>query len=115
MQRDMDLIRKVVLSAEAGSPFPKIDGYSEDAIKYHRMLAIEAGLLKGAVLKDSTRQTEIPASVMVKDVTWEGHDFLQAIRDDDNWNKVKKFLAESGKQLSIEMVKIAVRTLYGPG
>lgn len=48
MQRDMDLIRQVVLSAEAGPPFPNIDGYTEDAIKYHKMLAIEAGLLKGA-------------------------------------------------------------------
>ena len=115
MQRDMDLIRKVVLAAEPGPPFPAIDGYTDDAIKYHKMLAIEAGLLTGQSRKDNTRHTEIPAAVMVKDVTWEGHDFIQAIRDDENWGKVKKFLADSGKQLSIEMVKVAVRTLFGPG
>lgn len=115
MQRDMDLIRKVMLAAEAGPPFPAIDGYTEDAIKYHKMLAIEAGLLKGLSLKDNTCHTDIPAAVSIKDVTWEGHDFIQAIRDDENWGKVKRFLADSGKQLSIEMVKVAVRALFGPG
>jgi len=52
---------------------------------------------------------------MVQDVIWEGHDFLQAIRDDNNWSKVKTFFGDSGKQLSIEMVKVAVRALFGPG
>ena len=115
MQRDMDLIRKIVLAAEAGPPFPVIDGYTDEAVKYHKMLAIEAGLLKGQSHKDSTRHTEIPLKVMIKDVTWEGHDFIQAIRNDENWGKVKKFLADSGKQLSIEMVKVAIRSLFGPG
>ncbi|WP_159016603.1 DUF2513 domain-containing protein [Cognatiluteimonas profundi] len=115
MQRDMDLLRQIVLSAEAGPPFPAIGGYTEDAIKYHKMLAIEAGLIHGKWLRDNTRITEIPATVMVTDVTWEGHDFLQAIRDEANWGKVKTFLAASGKQLSIEMIKVAVRSLFGPG
>lgn len=115
MQRDMDLIRKVVLAAEAGPPFPKIEGYTEDAIKYHQMLAIQHGLLDGAVLKVHTHPTEIPGAVVIKDVTWEGHDFIDAIREDTNWTKVKSFLADAGKQLTIETVKFAVLRLYGPG
>lgn len=113
MKRDMDLIRKVVLAAEAGPQFPEFDGYTKDEIKYHQMLAIEAGLLKGLIHRDSRRHTEIPAVVIIKDVTWEGHDFIQAIRDDASWGKVKKFLADSGKQASLEMIKVAVRSLFG--
>ena len=115
MQRDMDLIRKIVLAAEPGPPFPAIVGYTDDAIKYHKMLAIDAGLLKGTWREDNTRATNIPAAVMIKDVTGDGHDFIQAIREEENWSKVKKFLADTGKQLTIEMVKVAVRNLFGPG
>lgn len=115
MQRDMDLVRKVVLAAESGPPFPPIEGYTDDAVKYHKMLAIEAGLLAGQSRKDHTRPTEIPTAVLITDVTWAGHDFIQAIREETNWRKVKAYVADSGKQLSIEMVKAAVRQLFGPG
>ena len=115
MQRDMDLIRLVMLSAEAGPPYPPIEGYTQDAIKYHEMLAIEHGLLEGAVHKVHTHPTEIPGAVIVRGVTWEGHDFIDAIREDKNWTKVKSFLAEGGKQLTIETVKFAVLRLFGPG
>ena len=113
MRRDMDLIRKVLLAAEAGPPYPKIDGYSEDAVKYHQVLAIEHELLKGAVAKVHTHQTEIPGAVIVKGVTWEGHDFIDAIRDDTNWSKVKTFVADAGKQLTIETAKVAIGQLFG--
>lgn len=113
MRRDMDLIRKVLLAAEAGAPYPKIEGYSDDAVKYHQMLAIEHGLLKGAVAKVHTHQTDIPGAVVLKGVTWEGHDFIDAVREDTNWIKVKKFVADAGKQLTIETAKMAIGQLFG--
>lgn len=115
MQRDMDLLRLVMLSAEAGPPYPPIAGCTEDAIKYHQMQAIQMGLLDGAVHKVHTHPTEIPGAVIVRDVTPAGHDFLQAIREDDNWHKVKTFIAKSGKALTLEMVLFAARKLFGPG
>lgn len=101
----MELIRKVLLAAEAGPPYPKIEGYRDDAIKYHQKLAIDAGLLDGAILKAHTHPTEIPAAIIVKNLTWSGHDFIDAIREDTKWAKVKGFLAEAGKQLTVETVR----------
>ena len=113
MQRNMDLIRQVLLSAEAGPPFPKIEGFTEDAIKYHKMLAIQANLIDGIVQKNNTRPTEIPAAVIVKDVTWEGHNFLSAIREDNNWEKLKKFLVDGGKAITVETLIAGAKLLFG--
>lgn len=112
MQRDMDLIRQLLLSAEAGPPYPKIEGYTQDAIKYHQKLAIDAGLLEGAIAKDHTKPTEIPGAVIIKGVTWAGHDFIDAIREDTKWNKVKGYVADAGKQLTIETAKFAIAQLF---
>ena len=38
-------------------------------------------------------------------VTWTGQDYLQAIRDQDVWDKVKRAVAESGGSATMELVK----------
>src|SRR5687768_1994905 len=109
MKRNMDLIRAVLLQAQKGDPNGSVDGFTGDELKYHRALAIEAGLLRGRALKDHQTPTEIPAAVMVQDLTWQGHDFLDAIESDTNWGKVKQFLGDTGKQLTIETIKFAIK------
>jgi len=101
MQRNMDLTRLVVLNAECGKPYPEIVGFTPEAVKYHQMLAIETGLLIGSHDEFLENSTEIPSYVFVEDVTWEGHNFIDAIREDTNWNKIKNYLIQEGKQLSI--------------
>ena len=53
MKRDMELIRKIVLTVEdaPGGFAPreiKIDGYTDDQIRYHAHLMIQAELAKGS-------------------------------------------------------------------
>lgn len=113
MKRDMELIRAVVLKAAEGDPNGAISGYTEDQVKYHRALAIENGLLEGKSVKNHTIMTDIPAAVMVLGVPWAGHDFIDAIESDSNWSKVKAFLSEAGKQVTIETIKYASQKLFG--
>lgn len=113
MKRDMDLIRQVLLAAEAGPPYPAIDGYTPEAIRYHQMLAIDAGLLKGKYLSYYENSSDVPSSVVVQGVEWAGHDFLAAIRDDTNWNKLKKYLVETGKAVTLETLVAGARVLFG--
>lgn len=111
MRRDMDLIRKILLNAESGElDLPDV---AEDMLKYHQALAIEAGLLKGKILSSFKDSGDVPAAVFVQGVTWDGHDFIDAIREDTNWQKVKTFLADAGKQVTIETVKAAISNLFG--
>lgn len=112
MNRDMDLIRLVLLKACTDDPNGAIDGYGDDEIRYHRKLAIEKGLLTGFVMESHDRPSRIPRNVVVKDVTWEGHDFIDAIRSDTNWNKVKEFLMAAGKQVTLETVMQAIREIF---
>jgi hypothetical protein len=113
MTRNMDLIRLILLKVEQNDPNGPINGYSEDEIRYHRKLAIDKGLLKGHVLEDPRRSSPVPANVSVEDLTWEGHDFIDGIQSDSNWNKVKDYLLAGGKQITIETIKFAIRALFG--
>lgn len=113
MTRNMDLIRLIILEAAQGNLNGSIDGYADEEIKYNRMQAIEMGLLNGHVLQDFRRSTPIPANVHVEDLTPSGHDFLDAIKSDSTWKKVKDYLRAGGKQITIETIKAAIRALFG--
>ena len=113
MQRDMDLIRQVLLSAEAGPPYPDISGVPPEAVRYHQMLAIDAGLLNGQHRTYMDNVTDVPDVVMVQGVTWQGHDFLAAVRDDNMWTKLKKYLTDSGKAVTLETLVAGAKVLFG--
>jgi hypothetical protein len=111
----MELCRAIMLAAVGGNRNGPIDDYSEDAIKYNKRLLIDRGYLKGRVLKNSESDTDIPADVFIIEITWEGHDFIDGIADESNWSKVKDFLKEGGKQVTIDTIAAAVKTLFGFG
>ena len=113
MKRDMELIRKILLVVASGQTNSSIDGYDDNTVKYHKALVIEAGLAEGSVTPNHTGNREIPAFVMLKKLTWSGHDFIDAIASDSNWSKVKNLLQDAGKQLTIETIKVAVTQLFG--
>jgi hypothetical protein len=98
MQRDMDLIRELLLFVEQdptfdgqswGSPdIPNDFGsehHSMEELTYHLDLLIEAGYLKGK----SGAGFGLP---VINKLTWQGHEFLDDIRDKDIWQKTKKRL-----------------------
>src|SRR3990170_5270158 len=91
MKRDMDLVRKILMvCADHPHGFAprelKIEGYSEEQIGDHVYLMTQAGLVKGADV--TTRGSDSPEAV-VSSITWEGHEFLEASRDEGLWSKAK--------------------------
>lgn len=98
MKRDMDLIRQLLFAVEEDPMFngqnwgqpdiykkPLEEGMSIEAIDYHVELLIEAGFLKGQSRAGF-------GSPVVNKLTWEGHEFLDNIRDQGIWSKTKKRL-----------------------
>ncbi|MBO2650464.1 DUF2513 domain-containing protein [Shewanella algae] len=112
MKRDMELIRAIILKVQDDSFSIKMEGYTEDEVKYHTKMAIEAGLVEGKVQNNFSNRTNIPSSVIAKDLTWSGHDLAESIASDTNWNKVKDYAKESGKILSIEVIKQSAKMLF---
>jgi len=109
MKRDMELIRKLLIFFdEKPEPHhvqvPPIEAYDELAIKYHLVLLHDAGYLRCEVVKSSTSDRTI--YVVPFDLTWEGHEFLDRIRDQHIWNEVRKQIRDRGfTAASVEFLK----------
>jgi hypothetical protein len=98
MKRDMDLIRAILLSVEEQDVgrAPRdltIDGYNAEQISYHNYLIGDAGLAK--TVDVTTRGSSGPSALVVH-LTWAGHEFLDAARDDTIWSKTKARLGAVG-------------------
>jgi len=108
----MELVRKILLIIEAspikrGSITIEIDGYSDEEISYHIQILKEHGIIEAADYNATTRYCW-----RAKKLTWDGHDYLDAIRDDTRWEKIKAWISSAGKILTIETIKQAVDALF---
>ena len=104
MKRDMDLVRKILLMFESEETWPinpegQINGFSKSQIDYH------VELMKDSELLESVFDTHTITSGMRRRVdkifrgyrlTWQGHDFLDAARDDTRWTKAKGIMTKIG-------------------
>jgi len=104
MKRNMELIIAILFSIEKGiegdassivlptQEFPEIE------ITHHVRLLHEGKLihaLKG--YSASAGSAWVPHSL-----TWQGHEFLDAVRQDTIWNRVRKLAKQSGGRLPID-------------
>lgn len=108
MKRDLDLIRKILLEAErdeseSGLVDFLIPGYSHDQIGYHVYLLKDAELIEGHIGFDN--ESVKVGSCGIYRVTSAGHDFLDDIRNDSVWARVKDKLERFGGDASLEVVK----------
>lgn len=106
MKCDMDLIRKILIMVEdnVGEPIinPDIAGYDSDNVGYQVCLLLEAELIKGDI--DETCDGHFGAVVLYR-LTWEGHQFLASIKNDNVWRKVKKNVFSKAKSLPFDVVR----------
>lgn len=109
MQRDMELIRKILFSIEekyidtwlSSSEIP-IDGYSMETIAYHCAILYDAGLVsdyKGHYAGDGLYDFGVGR------LTWEGHELLDKIKSDTVWNKTKDTIRKKGIPFVLDAVK----------
>jgi hypothetical protein len=97
MKRDMDILRDLLLKIEEApgkvSWKAIVDGTDEEQKNklQHLKLAAEAGLINGVIL--NTMQHWIIENI---ELTWEGHDFIDSIRDSEVWKKTKNGAAAAG-------------------
>jgi len=101
MPRDMNLIRWLLLELE-GAENVNLESYSKEQIEYHRHLLIEAGLASGVeVIGAGMKYPE----AILELLTWEGHDFLDAARNESVWKKAMGKLSSSGGAFTFDIVK----------
>ncbi len=110
MKRDMDLVRRILLEVEKtqypGGPHElSIEGYAKEEVTYHIELLKEAGLLLAMSTKSFGGVQHYPIRL-----TWEGHEFLDAARDDIRWSRTKEVMGKVGG-FTLEMVKAVLIAL----
>lgn len=88
----MDLVRKILFALEKILPgevfeFDSLGGVPSARLDYHLELMSDNNLVKV--------YDKLADSALVR-LTWEGHEFLESVRDDKRWEKVKAEMSKSG-------------------
>lgn len=104
MKRDMDLVRKILITLEdddwylsfSAGNLPKIEDYREMQIEYHMRIMAQAGLLHVESYAIESGSPDHPLAIKSYSLSWEGHEFLAAARNDTFWKRAK---VEMGKVL----------------
>lgn len=119
MKRDWDIVRLILTKLEdlpdSLSALSLIHFFTDEKtdlnrdfsardqqVSYNMELLIEAGLVVG---KMSDAITLYPKEFQAERLTWAGHEFLDAIRDDTVWNKTKEIFKTKGLDMSFETIK----------
>ena len=103
----MELIRKILLNIEENYIDValyniEIEGYDLKTIAYHCQLCHDAKLISD--YRGNYGDDEI-LSFGVGSLTWEGHEFLEKIRDDTIWYKTKKIMKDKGIKFTINAIE----------
>src|SRR5437016_1463459 len=85
----MDIIRLLLLELESKNSIAvaELPGYNREDVVYNAELIREAGLAHGP---EPVRHGAKLLHVELDGLTWTGHDFLDAARDDTLWRKAKE-------------------------
>lgn len=108
MKRDMDLVRQIMQTLEARPSTSnvldlEIAGRHRLEVWQHLEIMAEARLVKGVSLTSS--------SVGCAGLTWEGHEFLEAARNDTIWQKAKDVALKATGGLSLDALKTTLSVL----
>jgi len=111
MKRDMDLIRKILFKIEETFPAgrlvidgPNIEGYGMATIADHCQLMYESGLINAYKPARGGQGAKVH-SYSIGNLTSEGYDLLDKIREDTVWNKTKTTIKGKGLPLIIDVIK----------
>jgi hypothetical protein len=97
MKRDFDLIRRIMVQVEKVPAGHLVDEslieflgldreYDRETILEHIKLILEEGLVRGKVHESFGAND----SFNITGITWKGHDFIDASKDETIWGKAKE-------------------------
>ena len=106
MKRDMDLVRDILLKAEAMPPGPpvlyRVSEVEDLVLLHHLEMLIEAGLLRGKISRSQGSRGDV---IGISGLTWEGHEWIETVRSDQVWDETKRTLLESEAALTFELTR----------
>lgn len=123
VQRDLDLIRRILIEVQAWPDAEgravQFDDVDEAVVFRHVEMLAEGGYLAVIGRADSLLSRE-PPRLVIKDMTWKGHDFLGSIQNDRVYGAIKqelsaKHLISVSLDVVLEMAKALAKQHLGLG
>ena len=118
MKLNPDLIRDILLTVEDNcdfhhymeirstkNPFENLKDYNHEEILYHIKQCSLSNFISGVHYYDNGD------CVVIGDLTPYGHEFLENIRNEDNWNQTKHYAKKVGSFSLDILSKIAVSVI----
>jgi hypothetical protein len=103
LKRDMELIRSLLLAIEESPNDYTLDNYDGGVVRYHEALLVEKGLVEGAISKELGGIE--PPFVRIFKLTWDGHEFIDNLRDESVWNSIKSDFKEASFSTIVKVSK----------
>ena len=117
MKRDMELVRELLLYFEAKPDFKvvmpdqvEISGRAQQEVHYNILLVCEAGLLTCERVESPTTPSRL-VNAFPFGLTWSGHEFLDAARNDGLWQQAKRRLGAEGLGLGFGLLQALLVSL----
>ena len=103
MKRDMELVRKLVLAMEEAprgtySNTLNVDGRTDEEIGFHVCLLLNEGFVEG---RDTTELAGPVPEAIATGLTWQGHNFAAAARNESRWARVMNLLSNSAESATL--------------
>lgn len=111
MKRDMDTVRHLLIWVESDRSHNIPSTITSEELAYHAQLLIDAGLAEGTVHYAARRGIRVPDKFHFQRLTWAGHDFLDAARDEGTWHIAKEKILKPGVSWTFELLKETLKAL----
>lgn len=108
MKRDLELLRKLLLSIEESDDIPVHPDqlaklcHDQNLLNYHIHLLFEAGFIEA--IESNIMGNPIPQYLILY-LSNSGCDYLDSVRDVTVWNKVKSCLSSVGGNVALNIVQ----------
>ncbi len=108
MKRDMDLIRLILLEIEKAEENEvenmNIDGYSKEDIVFNAKLLKQNNMIENF-------EEDVLGNYYIGSLTWGGSDYLDSIRDNSKWKRIKSVIKEKALPFTFDIVKSVATTI----
>lgn len=118
MERDMELVRELLLLIESNDDSKELtipSDWNRETVAYHLKILDQAGYVK-----NNTKWADNKPMWLIASLTWDGHEFLDSIKNDNVWSKTKEGLKSKGLELGsvpldvlTEYAKLQIKLLFG--
>lgn len=113
MKRDLDLIRELLLKIEALPAGPtaqyRMDEVDDPVLLSHLEMLLDSGLVNGKISRSHGARGDI---IAIAGLTWDGHEWIEAVRDKHVWDETKRTCLENGGVLTFDLARAVAKRIH---